>query len=740
MRAMQQQSLQLLHIAVPVPLYQRFSYLTPKEFDTERLSSGMRIKVSFGPRKLVGILLEVETLSPEALAALEKSNGYTFKPASAIIDVAPILSPNLLKLMSWCASYYKHPIGETLAAALPTLLKRGDALPPLSESFVQLVPAHQNYQARSNAHAQLAIIAAINKYGRINDDQIKQLKLNRTALNTMHKKGVLEAIEQPLTPRQNISMGEKLPLNDEQQVCLDAFNDINGTFKPVLLEGITGSGKTEVYLQMIEQILLTGKQALILVPEIGLTPQTTRRFEQRFDCPIAMLHSHLSDKARLQFWQQAKAGIAKIIIGTRSALFTATDNLGLIIIDEEHDISYKQQDGLHYSARDVGIMRAKIENIPIILASATPSLESLYNSEIQRFDHWQLTQRAGHAQTVDLQLLDIRNQTLFDGISEQALPYIKDCIDKGEQALIFINRRGFAPTLLCHDCAWICECDACDQRMTIHFKAGHMRCHQCQSLQAIARNCPRCKSDQLIFQGTGSQRIETFCQQQFPNTDIFRIDRDSTTTQKQMNAVLNKIQENKPAIMIGTQMLAKGHHFPNVTLVLIVEGDAGLMSTDYRAMERFGQLLIQVTGRAGREAKKGLALIQTHYPDHPDLNRLLSHGYQRFALDLLATRKQCGLPPFTYQALIRLEDKNPQQAQQTLLQLQRSFAHIPCISIGPYPAELQRRAHFYRYQLLIQANKRSTLQQATSLALTASSTVVNAKQRFSIDIDPQQMA
>lgn len=387
-------------------------------------------------------------------------------------------------------------------------------------------------------------------------------------------------------------------------------------------------------------------------------------------------------------------------------------------------------------------MRAKIENCPIVLGSATPSLESLHNATLGKFAHWTLKQRAGNALPADLQILDIRHQTMLDGISEQALAHLEETMNKGEQALVFLNRRGFSPTLICHDCAWVARCEACDSNLTVHLNAKHLRCHHCQCISPIPRECPECHSDHLFFQGVGSQRIEQSLLQHFPGTPIYRIDRDSTQSQKQMNDMLNRIQSDDAAILIGTQMLAKGHHFPNVTLVVMLEADNGLTGIDYRALERFGQLLIQVTGRAGRESKKGLALIQSHYPDHPELNQLVSHGYHDFALKLLAQRQQLQLPPFSNQALIRLEDKSAENAMHTLETIrkytQEHFASIQ--TLGPYPAQLQKRAHYYRYQLLLQSDNRALLHEACHYVQQIAKSQVNHQQRFSIDIDPMEMA
>ncbi len=731
----------ILNIALPTPLRRYFDYLPPEDslFDTaipaSSLQPGCRVLVPFGNQKLIGILVAIKESSDIKVDKL--------KHVINIIDEEPILSTKILQLMLWAADYYQHPVGECLATALPSLLRKGQPLLVETETCWQLAnPETTPADLAKNAKAQHKIVHHLNQFGQFSSSDKQRLEFSSATINTLVDKQLLQRFEKlPESQLQVKVHHNDLKLNDEQQQLIDAFHASNKKFQPFLLEGITGSGKTEVYLQLIEQVLAQGKQALVLVPEIGLTPQTLSRFQNRFDCPMAIFHSNLTDRQRLLHWQQARSGIARIIIGTRSALFTATDNLGLIIIDEEHDLSYKQQEGLRYSARDLACVRAKLEDIPIVMGSATPTLESLMNVEAGKYQHWALTERAGGAQPPEIEIVNIRNQPMLEGIAEAVLPQIQGCLQRKEQVLIFINRRGFAPSLLCHDCGWISQCHACDARLTIHLGAKHLRCHHCQSIEPIPHQCPQCQSSDLVYHGVGTERIEKSLKQQFSGTPIFRIDRDTTSSNKAMPEMLENIHRSEDAILVGTQMLAKGHHFPNVTLVLILEADAALAGTDYRASERFGQLLTQVIGRAGRAKKPGRALIQTHYPNQAQLNQLVLHGFHRFAMDLLAERQQLHLPPFSYQALLRLEDKDPQAAMQTLTQLQQSLGNQPCQCIGPFPASLQRRAHYFRYQLLIQANSRSQLKQSTNaLVMAAEKQVKTHKQRWSIDIDPMDMS
>lgn len=743
--AMSQQT--ILQVAVPTPLRKSFDYLMPgslpdlfstinnNDHQVEVPQPGSRVLVPFGNQQLTGIVLATKTSADVDTNKL--------KSIISVLDEKPVLSNELLQLVHWITDYYQHPIGECFSTALPNLLRKGQALISEAEIYWQLCKSQISIEdLPKQAKAQRALISYLSEHSLLLDSEKKSICVSAATLKTLAEKGLIESIEKLPVPQLNVPvLHSNIKLNHEQAPLIESFNNRSQGFESILLEGVTGSGKTEVYLQLIETTLKQGRQALVLVPEIGLTPQTLSRFEKRFDCPLAIFHSNLSDKQRLLHWQQSRSGVARIIIGTRSAIFTATDNLGLIIIDEEHDLSYKQQDGLRYSARDLACVRAKLEDIPIVLGSATPTLETLHNAEQGKFTHWQLTERAGNAQQPEIHLLDIRNQPMVDGIAESVLPEVEDCLSRGEQALIFINRRGFAPSLICHDCGWVSQCHACDARLTIHLGARHLRCHHCQSIEPIPNQCPDCQSNELVYTGAGTERIEKSLQQQFPDTALYRIDRDTTSNKNAMSEMLANIHNNDAAILVGTQMLAKGHHFPNVTLVLVLDADGALMGTDYRAMERFGQLLTQVTGRAGREEKMGKAIIQTHYPDHIPLNKLVNHGYHRFAMDILAERQQLNLPPFTYQALVRLEDKDALNGLQTLEQLKYAIGLQPCHCIGPFPASLQRRAHFYRYQLLISSDKRVQLKQSISALLNAADKIIKPhKQRWSIDIDPQDMS
>lgn len=717
-------------VALPSPLRSSFDYLVSDK-DAPFAKPGHRLLVDFNNRKTVGIILLITDTSEVPREKL--------KTALALLDQSPLLPEDIIGLIEFASTYYQHAIGETYQIALPSALRKGKPLLNLNETRWQLTD-NSSPDIPKRAKAQLKAADALKNFGSLNEAQLKQQGINKNTLNALLEKAIIEQYSTPPTPQSVTFAPSGIKLDDQQTACLEDFHQRPKGYYPVLLEGVTGSGKTEVYLQMVETTLKQKKQVLILVPEIGLTPQTLGRFERRFQTPLAVFHSDISEKKKLEYWQKAKDGIAPIIIGTRSAIFTPIQNLGLIIIDEEHDLSYKQQDTLRYNAKDLACVRAQHHQIPVILGSATPSLESLYNSESKKFTHWLMEKRAGQSQKAAIDIFDIKQAAMHEGIAEELLPRIDDTLKRGEQVLLFINRRGFAPTLICHDCGWIHHCHACDARMTIHRQAAKSQCHHCGAIEWTPIACPECKSTSLESVGVGTERLTLFMQQQFQDTPCYRIDRDTTGSKGQIDEVLESIKNQQRAILIGTQMLAKGHHLPNVTLVIIVDADHGLMGADFRSLERFGQLVTQVIGRAGRGDKKGTAIIQTHYPEHEQLQKLIHFGYRRFAMDILSERKQLGLPPFQHLALIRLEAQDQQEAIQILTDMiQQTAPHYSQV-IGPFSAGLARRAHFFRFQVAIKATSRGARAHTVNAFLAIKDKLIKARHRFSIDIDPQDMA
>lgn len=729
-----------LRLAIPTPLRRLFDYLPPQDCDLEQLQPGVRVMVPFGRRQLVGVLMDIVEQSDVPAAKM--------KPAIAILDSTPPLPPQLFKLARWGATYYQHPIGEAISQALPVLLRKGDPCEYAHEHLWRAAKDAKTEQLSGSAVRQKELLQLLIEHPNgISSDAIRAEGAQTSLLKKLEDKGLAESfIHHPdpgLLIREPLHEAP-LSLNPEQKeaLCQIIAED---KFKPSLLLGVTGSGKTEVYLQAIEKAIREGKQALVLVPEIGLTPQTVARFKARFNLPIVALHSNMTDRQRLDAWLQAREGIAKIIIGTRSAIFTPLQNPGIIIIDEEHDNSFKQQEGYRYSARDLAVMRASYENIPIILGSATPSIESLHNAQQGRYQWLRLTQRAGNAKPPQFELLDIRQATLQDGLSTELIGQIGQHLKRGTQVLVFLNRRGFAPTLMCHDCGWLADCRRCDAHMTLHRKPLHLHCHHCDSQRPVPRVCDNCGSEELKPVGAGTERTEEALKKLFPEFPVIRVDRDTTQRKNAMQQIMDQIHQGDPCILVGTQMLAKGHHFPKVTLVAILNSDSGLFSADFRGMERTAQLILQVAGRAGRADHPGKVVMQTHHADHPIINSLVSEGYLEFARQELAQRQAAQLPPLTNCALLRAEANHQSLAEQLLRQvrevLEEDIMQPRGVQwFGPFPSPMEKRAGQFRAQLVLQCPDRKALhQQLIALTQYMEANPLSRKIRWSLDVDPVDM-
>ncbi|MCX2979782.1 primosomal protein N' [Halieaceae bacterium IMCC14734] len=729
----------ILRLAIACPLRQLFDYTPPPDLnpDTlELLKPGVRLLVPFGRRQVTAIL--VETAAESALPADK------LRAAVQLLDTEPVLTQPLLQLCQWAATYYKHPLGEILFAALPAQLRRGTEHNPAGTRQWRLSDAGKGLPAGAlrRAPKQAQLLSLLQSQPALSDAEIASQGISRAVLRQLADKSIIESVDSPLRPRPG-SSASGLELSPEQRTALSAINSHAAGFSCHLLDGVTGSGKTEVYLQLIAQVVEAGRQALVLVPEIGLTPQTLSRFRERFDAEIAVLHSGHTDAARLKAWEAARSGRAHIVIGTRSAIFTPLLKPGVIIVDEEHDASFKQQDGFRYSARDIAVKRAQLEEIPVLLGSATPSLESMYNAQQGRYQHLFLRERAGAGVLPEIATLDLRKQHLQGGMSAALLDAVSAELAAGNQVLLFLNRRGYAPTLQCHDCGYVAGCKHCDAHLTWHRAAGQLRCHHCDWRCAVPRACPDCRSSQLAASGVGTEQTEQVLTNLFPAVPVFRVDRDSMRTKGALEAVTEQVNLGKPCLLLGTQMLTKGHHFPGITLVGLLDSDAALFSADFRGPERMGQLLTQVAGRAGREDKTGRVLIQTHYPDHPLLNALLQGGYQNYAQQLLEERRQGGLPPFGQLLLVRADARNAQAAEQFLSALRRQLEQrYPggAQLIGPLPAPLQRKQNRYRMQLLASSSNRGQAQALAAALISTAESLPEAKSvQWSLDVDPQDM-
>lgn len=733
------QAVYRIRVAVPSPLYQSFDYQIEAD-DFARAQIGARVMVPFGSQQLVAII--TDKFSPDDII----ETTFKLKPIIQLLDEHNIFGDEVFNLLQWVAQYYQYPLGETFHIGLPALLRQGKPADIIWHHWRALAP--EQFTAKLTDKQQQAYqIVNLHQHGSSEDILNASGVSTATLQQLLNKNAVVCSVEQPTTSSPSVQLAQ-LPLtpNVEQRNAIEQILEHQQHYHGFLLDGLTGSGKTEVYLQVIHEVLKQGRQVLVLVPEIGLTPQTIARFQSRFNTPMAVLHSGLNDSKRLQAWQQAKSGRVSIVLGTRSAIFTPFKNLGLIILDEEHDLSYKQQDSLRYHARDVALYRAYQQNCPIILGSATPSIESYYLVEQQKLSVLQLDQRAGVASLPQLHTIDLTTQKKKYGLSELLIDKIKHTLKQGEQVLLFLNRRGYAPVLFCENCAWQADCPRCDAHFTVHNQPyQHLRCHHCSLVYTLPQQCPKCQSPHLKPLGMGTSQMEQHLQVLFKDYPIVRIDRDSTHKADSWDKFYQQIQENKPLILIGTQMLSKGHHFPYVTLVGILDVDAGFFSVDFRASERTAQQIIQVAGRAGRIHKKGEVYLQTYRPQHPMLDILLKENYRSFALHSLAERKSAHYPPYSYAALVRASSKNE---QYNLEFLQQAIALLPQNSglviniLGPTPAPMSKKAGYYQAHILLMSLHRREFHQQLKI-WWQDVLKLNAKKQFSLrlslDIDPQEL-
>jgi primosomal protein N' (replication factor Y) len=757
----------IYQIAVPGPFLTPLDYAFEKREGEKAPVIGGRVWVPFRNKKVVGVVVGAEATDFD-----EKK----IKPISEVIDDEPLFSTEELALLKWAAKYYHEPLGNVMQTALPKKLRQGEpqqvkGIPAWRWTAEQ--PPEELVPSRAKTQRNLAQILRDCAPHSVTAEVLNQ-QINgwRAPMKRLVEQGWVKSLEQSclqekmpaeaLETLAQSSKNAKIPspaypprpahaLNAEQQAAVDAVMAQPG-FQAYLLKGVTGSGKTETYLGMIEQVITQGKQALVLVPEIGLTPQTVARFEAYLQQPVAVMHSALSDSERHCAWHQVKSGRVKVLLGTRSALFTPFADLGLCIMDEEHDLSFKQQDGFRYSARDCLVRRAQLEQVPVVLGSATPSLESLYNIQQGRYQLLTLTQRAANAQMPSLKLLDVRGERINEGVSNALRAAMAKHLEAGNQVLLFLNRRGFAPVLMCDDCGWQANCPNCQHPMTYHHAVQECRCHHCGHQVRAPSHCPSCDSEAFVHIGQGTERLERSVQEMFPEARILRVDRDTTRLKGQMAQVTEQAAKGEADILIGTQMLAKGHHFPKVTMVGVLDIDQGLFSADFRAPERMGQLLVQVSGRAGRGELAGEVWIQSRQPDNPQLKQLIRHGYDVFAEETLRQRKEAELPPYAYQILLRAEAIQPQEAFAFLnfIKQQLNLVKMPELNeedyveaLGPVTAPMVRRQGRYRYQLLLQSNQRRLLQGWFSaiepLLYQKPATTLARKVRWSIDVDPLEL-
>jgi len=729
----------VLRLAIPSPLRRPFDYLPPADTGADELAglgAGIRVRVPFGRREVTGYLLGVHTQSEAPPDSL--------RPALEILDPAPLVDAELLALAGWAAAYYHHPPGEVYPALFPRRLREGAPHASLGVAGWRLTKRARGLPegALSRSPRQAEALALLRDGGELGAGELEAAGISGAIMRTLAGKDLAEKCTIEDRPRAARAR-DGLALNAEQTAAATALRQQAEGFSCHLLEGVTGSGKTEVYLDLIAYCLERDRQALVLIPEIGLTPQTLERFRRRFDAEIAVFHSGLGEAERYRAWESARAGSAQIVIGTRSAIFTPLAAPGAIIVDEEHDASYKQQDGFRYSARDVAVKRAQLQGLPVLLGSATPSLESVQNARSGRYRHHLLTRRAGGAQLPEVVVRDVRRQPLSGGLSPALLADVEACLDANSQALLFLNRRGYAPTLQCHDCGWLAGCDHCDARLTVHRARGRLRCHHCGADRPLPASCPHCHSTQLTTTGLGTEQAEEELRRRFSRFPVYRVDSDSMSGRGAMAALVTTINRGEPCILLGTQMLTKGHHFPAVALVAVLDADALLFSADFRGEERMAQLLTQVAGRAGRAERPGRVVLQTHYPDHPGVQAMLRQSYSEQAESMLQQRAATNMPPAGQLAVLRTDCGDAETGEQFLQQLRDGVAdRIPAGTalIGPLPSPMQRRAGKFRSQLLLTAPDRRSAQAACALLVAQAQTLPARRGlKWTIDVDPQDL-
>jgi len=721
-------------VAVAAPLYALFDYRVAASAD---ISIGCRVRVSFGRRRVIAVVVELPADSELPLEDL--------KPIDAVLDAEPLLGPRDLEFLRWVAAYYHHPIGEVVAAALPLRLRKAEAALPPGERGLALTAAGQGQAAhpprRAPRQAELLAWFAARPDGVAPQALLSaELPGRAAALRALLDKGWVEVRELAASPDPVPERRSGPALNEDQAGALGQLQADLGRFAVSLLDGVTGSGKTEIYLQLAAEVLARGRSVLVLVPEISLTPQLLQRFHRRLGDTVRVLHSGLSDSEREQTWHRARLGLSRVLLGTRSAIFTPVAGLGLVLVDEEHDASFKQTEGFRYSARDLAIVRAQRANCPVVLGSATPSLESLRNVELGRYRHLRLDRRAGGAQSPRVDLLDVRDQPLQSGMSQPLLDQVSATLAAGEQVMLFLNRRGFAPVLSCFSCGWLSDCPRCDARQTLHKGSGLLWCHHCGAQRRAPQVCPACGAADLHPLGQGTEQLEGFLSERFSQYPLIRVDRDATARKGSLEGLFARLRAADAALLVGTQMLAKGHHFPRVTLVGVLDADGGLYSADFRSTERMAQLLVQVAGRAGRGDRPGRVLIQTRYPDHPLLQNLVRQGYRAFAAQALREREAAGMPPFSHQALLRADATRMDYARAFLEHVVAWAGGLGIAGVelwGPVPAPMARRAGRHRAHLLLQAAQRDALHSLLHALTPFAAGLPAAKRvRWSLDVDP----
>jgi primosomal protein N' (replication factor Y) len=725
----------IVRVALFVAADTTFDYWAP---DALGIVRGSVVRVHLGPRKLNGVVVEVVATSEVAAEKMQT--------ILAVASIPPI-AEDVLEMTAFVANYYQEPVGMAAALAVPPLAAGSFGRRPANSALTLSAggrDALQNSLTRSpTARALFAQLA----------DSPDGLSVAGIAALPAHKRRILREWRERdfVVPVQGAVAGPDaaaVTLNDDQRAAVADIASASNTFTPFVLFGVTGSGKTDVYLEVAAHMIKAGGQVLLLVPEINLTPQLEQRVRGALPgVSVALLNSGLADGARREHWRAAAAGEARLVLGTRLGVFAPMPSLSLIIVDEEHDASYKQQDNVRYHARDVAVWRAHRRHVPIVLGSATPSLETWLHATEGRYRRLDLPRRADpRARMPEVRFAGNRPARALEGIGEALRDALAACLARSEQSLLFVNRRGFAPSLLCSACGWEANCPRCTARLTVHRTPAALRCHHCGHDERLPQACPDCGNVDLLPLGFGTQRLERVMAEAFPSARIARIDRDSTRARGAFAAMREQVAANELDILIGTQMLAKGHDFPRLTLVGVLGADNALYSADFRATERLAALLMQVAGRAGRAGLPGEVIIQTDFPDHPVYAAINTHDYERLAEGLLAERKVAQLPPFTHVAVLAAEAHHRADVDDFL-----RAAHVAGLALTakdvakveifpPVPALLARRAGFERGQIVVQSPRRAALQQFLPLWRAALVGKSSRRVRWALDVDPAGFA
>ena len=729
---------ELVDVLVPIPLLGKFSYLPPKN-SKYPIKQGSRVLIPFGNRTLVGVIW-----GKRLQGSADKRKHKRIKE---VLDAVPLLSSNSMNLAEWSSRYYHYPLGEIITYFFPPSLRKGNEASFRQSKYIEITSKGEfiNEDSLSNAPVQRKLITILKEKKEISLKSLTAFEISPSAVTGLEDKGYIRRFSRELSPYKKLeSKQQSKPhkLNEQQSLAVAAINKGQNKNATFLIDGITGSGKTEVYLQAVQEIVAQGKQALILIPEIGLAPQAEERFRDYFGDRVMSFHSAKNDREKVDAWLGASKGLIDVIIGTRSSVFLPMKDLGIIVVDEEHDLSFKQMDKFRYSARDMALYRAKLEKVPVVLASATPSLETLKNVDEGKYELLKLSQRATGAKLPSFSAIDLRGKVLNEGISSDLIEATESELTQGNQVLIFLNRRGYASSLICKTCGWISNCDRCDALMTVHKNPLKLHCHHCESQKNYPEQCVSCGSDDFLTYGYGTERIEEFLRKSFPEYKILRIDSDSTRKKDSMDNYLHEIKKGEPMILLGTQLLAKGHHFPNVTLVGILDADSGLFSADFRGSERVAQLMTQVSGRAGRDKKPGRVVLQSYCPDHPQIEEIISGSYEKFAKKLLEDRKASKVPPFAFQAKLYVESPKSLVSRDFIRGLLKKTPLSENLRkdirmVGPLPALMEKKSGVYRWELSIFSKSRSKLHKSLDILQSKLYDPKTTKQvRWSIDVDP----